>query len=122
MPYLIVFLLVVFYFWASDDGENPTEIADTSEQSNDSSPQQETLRNVAPSQETIQATLQRLESENESVLQARYNEGGAYNWVVIVNRATSSGSWKGYARALCNTLYETNILNEENKNRRLNID
>jgi hypothetical protein len=41
-------------------------------------------------------------------------EGGIYNWVVGVNAPyDSQGSWKGYASAMCNTLYEVNILSKD---------
>jgi hypothetical protein len=71
---------------------------------------------ISPTNEQIDSTLKKLEEENEQVIQAIYNEGGVYNWVVAVNGASSPGSWKGYASAMCNTLYEANILSETNKN------
>tara|TARA_B100000780_G_scaffold268972_1_gene227388 strand:+ start:525 stop:998 length:474 start_codon:yes stop_codon:yes gene_type:complete len=67
-----------------------------------------------PTQQQIAQVLGLFKSENTRVLQSVYNEGGVYNWVVGVNAPyDSQGSWKGYASAMCNTLYEVNILSKD---------
>ncbi len=69
---------------------------------------------IKPNEEQIAQVLSLFKSENDSVLQSVYNEGGVYNWVVGVNAPyDAQGSWKGYASAMCNTLYEVNILSKD---------
>jgi hypothetical protein len=78
---------------------------------NDSSPSSVKTK---PTQQQIARVLGLFKSENTLVLQSVYNEGGIYNWVVGVNAPyDSQGSWKGYASAMCNTLYEVNILSKD---------
>ena len=91
-------LLISFVVWAYsylDDSSSSTEKA-------------------KPTQQQITQVLGLFKSENTLVLQSVYNEGGIYNWVVGVNAPyDSQGSWKGYASAMCNTLYEVNILSKD---------
>ena len=69
---------------------------------------------IKPSEQEITQVISLLKSENTEVLQAIYNEGGTYNWIVGVNAPSDGqGSWKGYASAMCNTLYEVNILSKD---------
>lgn len=69
---------------------------------------------LSPTDEQIQATLNYIKTENsEVILDAVYNAGGVYNWVVSVR--TDGTSRKGLARAICNDLYSTGILTQENK-------
>jgi hypothetical protein len=90
-------LLISFVVWVFSD--------------NDSSPSSVKTK---PTQQQIARVLGLLKSENTLVLQSVYNEGGIYNWVVGVNAPyDSQGSWKGYASAMCNTLYEVNILSKD---------
>jgi len=70
---------------------------------------------MEPTAEQISTTLNKFESDNGEVLKAIYNNDGVFNWVLAVNGISSTGSWKGYASAMCNTLYEVNILNSSNK-------
>ena len=66
---------------------------------------------IKPSQTQINQVLTALKSENSDVVDAIYNEGGIYNWVVGVNAPfDGQGSWMGYAMAMCNTLYEYGVL------------
>lgn len=79
-------------------------------------------KKVKPTQQQIVQVLSLFKSENTEVLESFYNEGGIYNWVVGVNAPyDSQGTWKGYARAMCNTLYEVNILSKD-KPANLTID
>ena len=69
---------------------------------------------IKPSEQQITQVISLLKSENTEVHQAIYNEGGAYNWIVGVNAPSDGqGSWKGYASAMCNTLYEVNVLSKD---------
>ena len=67
----------------------------------------------SPSSESIANTLEYLKVNNaEVVLDAQYNEGSPFNWVIY---AEDNGSnRKGLANALCNDLYETGILARDN--------
>jgi len=69
---------------------------------------------ISPTQTEINQVLTALKSENSDVVDAIYNEGGTYNWVVAVNAPfDGQGSWMGYASAMCSTLYEYGIINKE---------
>jgi hypothetical protein len=66
---------------------------------------------IKPSQTQINQVLSALKLENSDVVDALYNDGGSYNWVVGVNAPfDGQGSWMGYAMAMCNTLYEYGVL------------
>ena len=96
---LLVIVIGVSYFF-SDDSE--TDSTDTVEKVKS--------QKVSPSQAQITQVLNLLKSENTEVLDAIYNEGGTYNWVVAVN---GTGNWMGYSSAMCNTLYEVGILGKD---------
>jgi len=79
-------------------------------QSSPDKAQQEKTQKISPTQAQISQVLGLLKSENTDVVDALYNDGGSYNWVVAVN---GTGSWMGYASAMCNTLYEVGILGKD---------
>ena len=79
-------------------------------QSSPDKAQQEKTQKISPTQAQISQVLGLLKSENTDVGDALYNDGGSYNWVVAVN---GTGSWMGYASAMCNTLYEVGILGKD---------
>ena len=101
---LLILASLFFYlsFTGDEDKSEPKEAAPVVEA-------------IKPSESLIEETLEKLKSENNQVITSFYNDGGIFNWVVVVNGASSPGSWKGYANALCNTLYDTGVLTEANK-------
>jgi len=96
---LLVIVLGVSYFFSNDSETDSTDIVKEVK-----SPK------VSPTQAQITQVLDLLKSENTEVLDALYNDGGAYNWVVAVN---GTGNWMGYSSAMCNTLYEVGILGKD---------
>ena len=96
---LLVIVIGVSYFFSDDSETGSTDTV-----------KEVKSQKVSPSQAQITQVLNLLKSENTEVLDAIYNEGGTYNWVVAVN---GTGSWMGYASAMCNTLYEVGILGED---------
>ena len=63
----------------------------------------------SPSSESIASTLEYLKVNNaEVVLDAQYNEGSPFNWIIYAE--DNGNNRKGLANALCNDLYETGIL------------
>ncbi len=96
-------ILTIFFLWLGSD-------IDDSEQNTDKEEKKEKIERQSPSQAQISQILALLKSENEEVVDAFYNEGGVYNWVVGVN---GTGNWMGYSSALCNTLYEVGILGKD---------
>jgi hypothetical protein len=88
--------------------------SETSSSSDAAAPDKPKIQKINPNQAQIDQVLSLLKSENTDVLQAVYNDGGVYNWVVGVNAPyDAQGSWKGYASAMCNTLYEVKILGKD---------
>tara|TARA_B110000196_G_scaffold135152_1_gene117150 strand:+ start:75 stop:620 length:546 start_codon:yes stop_codon:yes gene_type:complete len=98
--FALLFIVIVVSYFLYDDSET----------SSSDSAQQAKPQKISPTQTQITQVIDLLKSENSEVLDALYNDGGAYNWVVAVN---GTGNWMGYSSTMCSTLYEVGILGED---------
>tara|TARA_B100000214_G_C23783790_1_gene542601 strand:- start:73 stop:702 length:630 start_codon:yes stop_codon:yes gene_type:complete len=75
-------------------------------------------KRIEPTDLQISSVRSAIAQEFNAVIQVIYNNGGIYNWVIVVDDMYGkSGSWKGYARSICNILYEKEILKNDNLNK-----
>lgn len=98
--FALLFIVIVASYFLYDDSETGSSDAVKEVKS----------QKVSPTQAQITQVINLLKSENNEVLDALYNDGGPYNWVVAVN---GTGNWMGYSSAMCNTLYEVGILGKD---------
>ena len=76
---------------------------------------EKSIKLIKPTDSKINSVVRAIETEFQSVYQVIYNSDGIYNWIIVVNDPNAmSGSWKGYSRAICNILYEKNVLSKNN--------